>query len=153
MFLTNWLITEWLRLCRRPLVSLSEIRGLDGIRTWMLGCPVSWSWVPQELWLTSRGRRRSCDAPSTLVYLQEKPPSQTRMIKQNSKNSAVAAPKVERELRNSLKRADSSSGSEGRWPKTRMLLNHPRLRGCFPRIQTSWFLSVEVAGRFRRPFL
>ena len=34
-------VSEWLRLCRRPLVSLSDIRGLDGIRTWMLGCPVS----------------------------------------------------------------------------------------------------------------
>ena len=35
------------------------------------------------------------------------------------KNSTMGAPKLERELRKSLKSADSSSGSEGRWPKTR----------------------------------
>ena len=44
---------------------------------------------------------------------------QTRIIKQNSKNSAIGAPKLERELRKPLKNADSSSGSESRWPKTR----------------------------------
>ena len=56
--------------------------------------------------------------PRRNVDLFSQPP-QTRIIKQNSKNSAIGAPKLERELRKSLKSADSSSGSEGRWPKTR----------------------------------
>ena len=52
------------------------------------------------------------------------------MIKQKSKNSVIGAPKVERELRTSLKSANSSSGSEGRSSKTSAGLINRDLGAC-----------------------